>query len=55
MRRKERRDYGFNRNIGNVLNGMQSKLNLAMGEFAVTTPENLNRGNVNISMVINII
>lgn len=44
---------GFNRNIGNVLNGMQSKLNLAMGEFAVTTPENLNRGNVNISMVIN--
>lgn len=44
---------GFNKNIGNVLNGMQSKLNLAMGEFAVATPENLNRGNVNISMVIN--
>ena len=45
---------GFNRNIGGVLEGMQSKLNLAMGDFEVAAPEGISqRGNVNISLVIN--
>ena len=33
---------------------MQSKLNLAMGDFEVAAPEGISqRGNVNISLVIN--
>lgn len=45
---------GFSQNIGGVLDGMQSKLNMAMGDFAVVAPEGISqRGSVNISMVIN--
>jgi hypothetical protein len=44
---------GFDKNIGNVLDSMQNKLNISMGDFDMATPDVGSRGNVTISMVIN--
>lgn len=44
---------GFDKNIGNVLDNMQNKLNISMGDFDMATPDVGSRGNVTISMVIN--